>query len=643
MSATIEATEATDRTPPTYLSLIVKNLPIDDLAPYPHAVTWNPEWREGKNSKPGGWTKVLKNPRTGLNAKSNDPRTWGAAGEVLGRYDRFGFVVADDDPFGFLDLDNAVDPATGEIKPWAWEIIRLFSTYWEYSPSGTGLKCWIRATAARNRIIPIGDGKVELFFTGKFSTLTGHRVEGTPATITDCQAALDHFLAEHCAEPKPPTAAPPSTPLPELDLDDKAIIANGRKMAGFGPLYDRGDLSAYDDDHSRADLGLLNYFVAAGGAGEAQLARLFDTSALGKRDKWKDRSDYRERTIAKALDSTVQPYNWNPGLTSTTSRAGTRRAISSATAGNPQDAGTGDDCAGVRDELATLRAENAALRRQLAERDATIVALTQTILNPHLSHTEKVAAVSIARHADAKRAGGQVEPDGRVVLSASEVADDWRPKPEPGEHIAPVNPDSGTAPHMPRSSARSVLDAALERELVQGEKRGTLRHRADGSTYKDWEYVVSPAASFADLLNPWAGWRPDAPKIRKVRESRACPHCGEVHPITRVDYCGGCNKEISRQTIAQPDAGENISPIAAVVDRHGRKTFSHSTPPAESPRLAKWRAQFVRNADDVQAHEQDRQNEPDNVAGTVGRPEKQPLFPPDETPAGQSHHFQVGD
>jgi hypothetical protein len=570
-------TTATVRTPqPSYLPLIVENLPIDDLAPYRNFVHWSPEWREGKNGKPGGWTKVLKNPRTGRNAKSNDPATWASAYDVIGRFDRFGFVVFGGDPFTFIDIDNAID-ATGRIKPWAQPIVDRFpSAYWERSTTGTGLKGLVRGQVLRNRIVKVGDGQVEIFSTGKFTALTGHRLEGSSATIGDGQAALDALYAELCPEP-----SAPARELPELNLDDEAIIANGRKMAGFGPLYDRGDVSGYGNDHSSADLALLNFLIVAGATGADQLDRLYRSSALA-RDKWDEKrgaKTYGERTLEKALDGSVVPYDWNqPARPIAQSRA-TRQTPAPLAADSPTVGFAPGACA---DRVAELERQLTEARATIAERDATIVALTQTILNPHLTHTEKVAAVSIARHADAKRAGGQVEPDGRVVLSASEVADDWRPKPEPGEHIAPVNPDSGTAPHMPRSSARSILDTALERELVQGEKRGTLRHRKDGSTFRDWEYVVSPATSFADLLNPWASWRPDQPKVRKVRESRACPHCGEAHPITRVDYCGGCGGELSRQTIEQPDAGENISPIRSVAqERYGRKTFSHSTPLAE--------------------------------------------------------------
>ena len=52
---------------------------------------------------------------------------------------------------------------------------------------------------------------------------------------------------------------------------------------------------------------LLNLFVYAGVTDPARLERLFDGSALGQRDKWTKRVDYRRRTIARALDGTVSP------------------------------------------------------------------------------------------------------------------------------------------------------------------------------------------------------------------------------------------------------------------------------------------------------------------------------------------------
>ena len=43
---------------------------------------------------------------------------------------------------------------------------------------------------------------------------------------------------------------------------------------------------------------------------EAQLERLVSSSALGRREKWRRRSDYRERTIRKVLANLGETYDW---------------------------------------------------------------------------------------------------------------------------------------------------------------------------------------------------------------------------------------------------------------------------------------------------------------------------------------------
>ena len=54
-------------------------------------------------------------------------------------------------------------------------------------------------------------------------------------------------------------------------------------------------------DHSAADLALMNYLVYWTGNDPLAMERLFGMSALGQRQKWRDRLDYRRRTIDKAL------------------------------------------------------------------------------------------------------------------------------------------------------------------------------------------------------------------------------------------------------------------------------------------------------------------------------------------------------
>src|SRR5262245_37746117 len=100
------STASSARTPrPQLLPLLAENLPLDELRLYSQFVAWELEWREGKNGKPGKWTKVPKNPRSGGNASSRDPQTWGVLDDVLGRFERIGFVLTENDPFTFIDVD----------------------------------------------------------------------------------------------------------------------------------------------------------------------------------------------------------------------------------------------------------------------------------------------------------------------------------------------------------------------------------------------------------------------------------------------------------------------------------------------------------------------------------------------------------
>ena len=111
----------------------------------PQWVGWRYETRDGKQ------TKVPINPHTGRRAKTNDPATWTDYETALAAAEKYelegvGYVLSDDDPFIGIDIDDCRDSETGEIASWAQEIMDSVPTYWEVSPSGTGVKGWIEAT-----------------------------------------------------------------------------------------------------------------------------------------------------------------------------------------------------------------------------------------------------------------------------------------------------------------------------------------------------------------------------------------------------------------------------------------------------------------------------------------------------------------
>jgi hypothetical protein len=101
------------------------------------------------------------------------------------------------------------------------------------------------------------------------------------------------------------TAAPPYKGSAASEAaTDEAVIEECRAAGNapkFEALFDRGDVHAYHGgDDSKADLALLG-ILAWWTQDEAQLERLVSSSALGRREKWRRRDDYRKRTVRKAL------------------------------------------------------------------------------------------------------------------------------------------------------------------------------------------------------------------------------------------------------------------------------------------------------------------------------------------------------
>ena len=87
---------------------------------------------------------------------------------------------------------------------WAQAIIDELNTYAEVSPSGCGVKLWLRGA------VPGGgrrSGQVELYSNRRFFTLTGQQLAGTPTTINDRPGELLQLLRRllTAAVPRPTT------------------------------------------------------------------------------------------------------------------------------------------------------------------------------------------------------------------------------------------------------------------------------------------------------------------------------------------------------------------------------------------------------------------------------------------------------
>jgi hypothetical protein len=105
--------------------------------------------------------------------------------------------------------------------------------------------------------------------------------------------------------PKPTKVPPGGSNLSDDTLIQKATLArNGNE---FKALWD-GSTLGYNGDDSAADMALMNMLAFWTGGNPTQMERLFSRSGLGQRDKWRDRPDYRERTIQRAIEDAREFY-----------------------------------------------------------------------------------------------------------------------------------------------------------------------------------------------------------------------------------------------------------------------------------------------------------------------------------------------
>lgn len=235
-------------------------------------------------------------------ASSTDPTTWAdfesvcRAAEVRGLH--IGYVLTANDPFSCIDLD-VKDAENAPDKPEAWttsaqlarygSIVTEFNSYTELSRGGKGVHVWVLGN--------IGNGVrrdgVEVYSQERFIICTGQvtndrPIQGGGENLTNLVSQM-RPLAQS-AEPLGDGA--------EVEGDDE-VLARAR-AAENAPKFNAhyaGDFKAIGhDDHSRADMALIQ-MLAHYTLNNAQLKRLFLSSALGQRKKATDRRDYVDRTI----------------------------------------------------------------------------------------------------------------------------------------------------------------------------------------------------------------------------------------------------------------------------------------------------------------------------------------------------------
>ena len=310
---------------PATLTVMPENIP-DFLRNIPQWVGWRWEYRDGK------WTKPPINLKNGdQHASSTDPSTWVVYDTAISVYenlergfhlDGIGLAITEGNNLIGVDWDGVFDPDTGEVKYDADTAARILDTYVEWSPTHTGYRAFLQGALPG---VERRSDKIEMYNRGRYMTVTGHRLPYSDHNVNNRQQEIEAFHGEvfkdKILRKKQAAKTRGRAASGSLSLQDAEVVERAKRSAHgsrFTSLYDNGDLSEFNDNHSSADLSLCNMLAFWCQKDEVQIDRIFRQSAL-MREKW-DRPDYRTSTIEIAIMDCKDVYTAKkPGVTVTAS------------------------------------------------------------------------------------------------------------------------------------------------------------------------------------------------------------------------------------------------------------------------------------------------------------------------------------
>jgi putative DNA primase/helicase len=150
---------------PAPLPVIASNIP-EELKELTQWVCWKYEWNGKK------WTKPPYQPN-GYKANKMNPDDYSDFSDVIAAYNKggfsgVGFVLTANDPFVAIDIDHCLEGNV--LTDEASDIIKALNSYTEISPSGTGIRIFVKGTVPRN----IKKG-IEIYINSSYVTITGQR------------------------------------------------------------------------------------------------------------------------------------------------------------------------------------------------------------------------------------------------------------------------------------------------------------------------------------------------------------------------------------------------------------------------------------------------------------------------------------
>lgn len=264
-----------------------------EMRQYRQWIVW--KFEDVNNKK----TKVPYN-INGYKASVTNPQTWNSFDEVVqavnNGFDGIGFVLTENDPYAFIDLDHTEDQEEFTKQQAIYN--NFINTYAELSPSGRGLHIIMKGRLPQGR----RRGSVEIYSSQRFMTMTGNVYNSRH--IENCQNKLDTLFNSLGKSDKIIQLADEEQHYSDTELFEIAYNAeNGQK---FYDLYN-GHWQDYYGSQSEADHALIN-ILSYFSRNQEQIARMFRASALGKRAKAM-RDDYVGKMVRRSFDNYIPPVD----------------------------------------------------------------------------------------------------------------------------------------------------------------------------------------------------------------------------------------------------------------------------------------------------------------------------------------------
>jgi len=288
----------------------------DELKTYPNFVLWQRELRDGKTTKVPYQINGQKAASTRAETWTTFPTAVSAYQSAGGKYDGIGFCLTEETPIG-IDLDHCRCPAFANqgleiILPWAQDIIDKIDSYTEASPSGKGIRIF-----AKGGKLPVGGrkkGDFEIYQSGRYLTVTGNHIAGTPTKIMDRPDIIESVFNEIFGSKKDRDAGEKIQPQLNFNVTEileKAYVSKTGEQ--IRKLYN-GDYSDYPSQ-SEADLALCSHLAFWFSNDAGMIDTAFRASGLF-RPKWDKRhhadgSTYGQKTIETAIAGNQQTYAQN--------------------------------------------------------------------------------------------------------------------------------------------------------------------------------------------------------------------------------------------------------------------------------------------------------------------------------------------